>query len=154
MKSWLSGALLAGLAVCVHAQEVKPGLWEDKASYTVNGKPVVLPDEHGRQISTIVTKGCLASKDAGDVRAKMERNMLKEMPGCQLSRWDYAGGTLKVTVSCSDSARGGAGTLEGSGPLTADRYDISGTGRAQHPQYGPMTLGFRYQGRYVGVCKS
>ena len=141
MKSWLSGALLAGLAVCVHAQEVKPGLWEDKASY-------------GRQISTIVTKGCLASKDAGDVRAKMERNMLKEMPGCQLSRWDYAGGTLKVTVSCSDSARGGAGTLEGSGPLTADRYDISGTGRAQHPQYGPMTLGFRYQGRYVGACKS
>ncbi|KHK57262.1 hypothetical protein PI87_08525 [Ralstonia sp. A12] len=154
MKSWLSGALLAGLAIGAHAQEVKPGLWEDKTSYTVNGKPLVLPDERGRQISTIVSKGCLASKDAGDVRTLMERNMLKDMPGCKLSRWDYAGGTLKVTVSCSDSARGGAGTLEGSGPLSADRYDISGTGRSQHPQLGPMNIGFRYQGRYMGACKS
>lgn len=154
MKLWLSSAMLAGLAICAHAQEVKPGLWEDKASYTVNGKPLVVPDEHGRPSSTLVSKGCLASKDAGNVRAVMERNMLKDMPGCRLSRWDYALGTLKVTVSCDDSARGGSGTLEGSGPLTDSHYDISGTGRGQNPQVGPMTLGFRYQGRHLGACKS
>ncbi|WP_296226843.1 DUF3617 domain-containing protein [Ralstonia sp. UBA689] len=154
MKLWLSCAALAGLAISAHAQEVKPGLWEDKASYTVNAKPLVIPDERGRQSSTIVSKNCLASKDAGDARALMERNMLKDMPGCRLSRWDYTLGMLKVTVSCDDSARGGSGTLEGSGPLTASHYDISGTGHGQNPQVGPMTLGFRYQGRYLGACKS
>ncbi|MHA6820335.1 DUF3617 domain-containing protein [Ralstonia pseudosolanacearum] len=154
MKPWLSGAVLASLALCAHAQEVKPGLWEGKASYTANGQPVVIQDEHGRPKSTVVSKRCLAGKDAGDVRAMMERNLFKDMPGCRLSRWDYALGTLKVTVSCDDSARGGAGTLEGSGPLSADRYDIAGAGRGQNPQFGPMNLGFRYQGRYVGACKS
>nr|CUV14033.1 conserved protein of unknown function [Ralstonia solanacearum] len=154
MKPWVSGALLAGLALCAHAQEVKPGLWEGKASYTANGQPFVIQDEHGRPKSTLVSKRCLAGKDAGDVRTMMERDLLKDMPGCRLSRWGYALGMLKVTVSCDASARGGAATLEGSGPLSADRYDISGEGRGQNPQFGPMHLGFRYQGRYVGACKS
>jgi hypothetical protein len=154
MKPWLPGVLLCSIAICAHAQEVKPGLWEDKVSYTVNGKPVVIPDEHGRPSSTIVSTGCLASKDAGDARTRMERSMLKDMRGCRLTRWDYAGGNLKVKIKCDGTAQGGAGTLEGSGPLSADRYDISGTGRSQHPQLGPMTLGFHYQGRHLGACKA
>ncbi|NMV42138.1 DUF3617 domain-containing protein [Ralstonia insidiosa] len=154
MKSWLSSALLTGLAVCAYAQEVTPGQWEDKTSYTVNGKPLAIPDEHGRQVSVHTSTGCLASKDAGDVRATMERNMARDMPGCRLTQWNYVAGTLKVKVNCDAGAQGGTGTLEGSGPLSANRYDISGTGRSQHPQFGPMTIGFRYQGRYVGACKS
>jgi len=154
MKPWWSGALLLGAAICAQAQEVKPGLWEDKASYVVNGKPMLVPDAHGRPVPTIVTTGCLASKDAGDARARMEQSMLKDMPGCRLSRWDYAGGTLKVKVTCDGGAQGGAGTLEGSGPLSADHYDIAGTGRSQHPQMGAITIGFRYQGRLLGACKS
>lgn len=154
MKSGFCGALLCAIAVGAHAQEVKPGLWEDKASYTLNGKPLVLSDEHGRPISTFVSKGCLASADAGNVRAVMERNMLKDMPGCHLTRWDYAPGTLKVRVSCDATARSGPGTLEGSGPVTADRHDVSGTGHSQNPQLGPVTVGFRDQGRHLGACKS
>jgi len=154
MKPWLSGALLCTLAICAHAQEVKPGLWEDKASYSLNGQPLVIPDEHGRPLSTFVSKGCLASTDASSVRTVMERNMRKDMPGCHLTRWDYGLGMLKIAVSCDATARSGPGTLEGSGPVTSDRYDVSGTGHSQNPQLGPVTIGFRYQGRHLGACKS
>lgn len=154
MKRWLGGTLLTGLALCAHAQALKPGLWEDKTSYTVNGQPYVIPDAHGRPASTLVTTGCLASKDAGDARTRVEQSLLKDMPGCRLTRWDHAGGTLKVKITCDASAPGGAGTLEGSGALSASHYDVSGTGRGQNPQFGPMLLGFRYQGRHLGACKS
>lgn len=153
MKLWWSGVLLAGLAMSTQAQEVKPGLWESTTSVTLNGKPFPHVDEQGRQVPNRPERGCVSANDAGNIRDRIERNMLKDMHGCAVTRWNYALGTLKVSMSCEDP-QGGKGTLDASGPLTATSFDITGSGHYQHPQYGPMTSGFHYQGRYLGACKS
>jgi len=153
MKLWWSGVLLAGLAMSAQAQEVKPGLWESTTSVTLNGKPFPHVDEQGRQVPNRPERGCVGANDAGNIRDRIERNMLKDMHGCAVTRWNYALGTLKVSMSCEDP-QGGKGSLDASGPLTATSFDITGSGHYQHPQYGPMTSGFHYQGRYLGACKS
>ncbi|AXV78395.1 MULTISPECIES: DUF3617 domain-containing protein [Ralstonia solanacearum species complex] len=154
MKLWWSGMLLAGLAVGAQAQEMTPGLWEGQTSFSVNGKPVAIPDEQGRQRASVTHTDCLTPKDAADVRSAFERSFARDMPGCRITRWSHVLGTLKVAVSCDGTHTGGVGTMEASGPLSATRFDISGASRFQHPQFGPMTSGFRYQGRYLGACKS
>ncbi|ANA33588.1 hypothetical protein R82526_04081 [Ralstonia mannitolilytica] len=154
MKAWVRGALLAGLATCAHAQEMASGQWESKTTISVNGKPIAIPDAQGRTRQALVDRNCLAAKDAGDIRTALERSMTANMPGCHVSRWDYAAGMLKATLTCDASAPGGAGSVNISGPVSARQYDLTGNGHFQHPQMGPMTSGFRYQGRYVGACKS
>jgi hypothetical protein len=120
---------------------------------TLNGKPFPHVDEQGRQVPNRPERGCVSANDAGNIRDRIERNMLKDMHGCAVTRWNYALGTLKVSMSCEDP-QGGKGSLDASGPLTATSFDITGSGHYQHPQYGPMTSGFHYQGRYLGACKS
>ncbi len=154
MKLWWSGMVLAGLAACVQAQELTPGLWAGQVSFSVNGKPVAVPDEQGRSRTSVMHTDCLAAKDTADVRSAFERSFARDMPGCRITRWSHTLGTLKVAVSCDGTHTGGAGTMEASGPLSSTRFDISGTSHVQHPQFGPMTSGFRYQGRYLGACKS
>ncbi|AXW16262.1 DUF3617 domain-containing protein [Ralstonia pseudosolanacearum] len=154
MKWWWSGMVLAGLAVGAQAQEMTPGQWEGQMSFSINGKPVSMPDEQGRQHASVTHTDCIAPKDAADVRAAFERSFVRDMPGCRITRWSHTLGTLKVAVSCDATHTGGPGTMEASGPLSATRFDIAGTSRVQHPQFGPVTSGFRYQGRYLGACKS
>lgn len=154
MKAWVHGALLAGLATCAHAQEMTPGQWESTTTITVNGKPIAIPDAQGRARQALVDRHCLAAKDAGDIRTTLEQSMMANMPGCHVSRWNYAAGVLRATLTCDASAPGGSGSVNISGPVSSERYDLTGNGRFQHPQMGPMASGFRYQGRYVGACKA
>ncbi|WP_426398891.1 DUF3617 domain-containing protein [Ralstonia sp. R-29] len=156
MKLWCSGVLLAALAALslgAYAQEVTPGLWESTTSLTLNGKPLPHVDEQGRQVPSRPERGCLSANDASDIRATFERNIRRDHGSCSLTRWNYAVGTLKVSLSCTDP-QGGKGVLEASGPLTPTTFNITGNGQYQHPQYGPMKSGFHYQGRYLGACKS
>lgn len=154
MKAWVGGALLAGLVVCAHAQEMTPGQWESTTTMSLNGKPIAIPDAHGRTRQAIIDRNCLAARDAGDIRTALERSMTANMPGCRVSRWNYTLGTLKATLTCDAGAPSGSGSVDVSGPVSPRQYDLTGNGRFQHPQMGPMTSGFRYQGRYVGACKS
>ncbi|MDW9253021.1 DUF3617 family protein [Burkholderia thailandensis] len=139
----LIAAGLAGLAVSSFAQTVSPGMWHDETAYTLNSKPLPqgasAPDQ------------CLSGADAKNLRKTMEARMRRDNVNCTITNWDYAGTTLKVSLSCANEQGRGNGTVTGA--VTPTSYDLKGQLHGQHAQAGPYTLAWTWRGKRVGDCR-
>ena len=139
----IAGLIAAGFAASAFAQTVSPGMWHDETAYTLNGKP--LPPGNA------APDACLTDADAKNIRKTMEARLARDDVKCKITKWEYAGTTLNVAMSCANEQ--GHGNAAVTGVLTPTSYDLKGQLHGQHVQAGPYTLAWSWRGKRVGDCR-
>ncbi|RYZ80408.1 MAG: DUF3617 family protein [Proteobacteria bacterium] len=122
------------------AQTVTPGLWKARTEIRING--LAMPP--------LPTDDCLKDKEAKNIRAYIQENLLPET-SCKITTWDYKKPQLKATLDCDGKDGKSHGTL--GGVLNEKDFDISGNLEGNHALMGAVNIGVKYTGKYQKACR-
>lgn len=137
IKSFVGAVVLAGLALPVAAQGLKPGLWEirskvggnaqmDQAMADMQKELASMPPEQRRQMEAMLRQPGMQMPGAapgGGTAVKMcmtkqmaERSEVPMEPGCTITRNQRSGNTTNIAFTCSNPPASGEGQVTAGGP--------------------------------------
>lgn len=130
---------------------ITPGQWENTVQFTEFDIPNMPEEARGmmqQQMGQSRTDtSCITPEEAADPEASMFDDQNDD---CSYTDFNMSNGNILIAGSCTPEGMGGSMTMRMEGSYSATEYDMTMSMNAEGGPMGPMSLGGRVTGRYLG----